>query len=216
MAPEAYRDEKCTEKVDVYSLSMMMWEMVTGKLPWEGSNFQEVRNAVANLGKRPPLPAELPDRISQLMTECWDPVPEKRPSAGEVCNFPFKRISSNALLSHAFLAPDVLPLSVHELPTAVCASSRYNSRTHARTHSLAPPTSLLLPHPYPHAHHLPTSRHFCLAQVLAKIESMGVKSRFVELRENRQREERERRENKVCLFMFHMENERWKYGRGER
>jgi serine/threonine protein kinase len=36
MAPEAYRDEKCTEKIDIYSLSMMMWEMLTGKLPWDG------------------------------------------------------------------------------------------------------------------------------------------------------------------------------------
>ena len=76
-----------------------------------------------------------------------------------------------------------------------------HSRTHTRTHSLSPPTSPLLPHLHLNAHHLPTPRHFCLAQVLGKIESMGVKSRFVELRENRQREERERRENKVCLFM---------------
>ena len=40
MAPEAYRDEKCTEKIDIYSLAMMMWEMLTSQLPWDGSNFQ--------------------------------------------------------------------------------------------------------------------------------------------------------------------------------
>ena len=66
MAPEAYRDERCTEKIDIYSLAMMMWEMLTGQLPWEGSNFQEVRNAVANLAKRPPIPPEIPQGISSV------------------------------------------------------------------------------------------------------------------------------------------------------
>jgi serine/threonine protein kinase len=40
MAPESYRDEKCTEKIDIYSLAMMVWEMLTGQLPWDGWNFQ--------------------------------------------------------------------------------------------------------------------------------------------------------------------------------
>ena len=40
MAPESYRDEKCTEKIDIYSLAMMIWEMLTGQLPWDGWNFQ--------------------------------------------------------------------------------------------------------------------------------------------------------------------------------
>jgi serine/threonine protein kinase len=40
MAPESYRDEKCTEKIDIYSLAMMIWEMLTAQLPWDGSNFQ--------------------------------------------------------------------------------------------------------------------------------------------------------------------------------
>lgn len=42
MAPESYRDERCTERIDIYSLAMLMWEMTTGQLPWEGSNFQDV------------------------------------------------------------------------------------------------------------------------------------------------------------------------------
>ena len=43
----------------------------------------------------------------------------------------------------------------------------------------------------------------CLSvQVLAKIEGMGMKSRFVELRENRQREERERREKLVSCALL--------------
>ena len=32
MAPEAYRDELCTEKIDIYSLAMLTWEMLTGQV----------------------------------------------------------------------------------------------------------------------------------------------------------------------------------------
>ena len=39
--------------------------------------------------------------------------------------------------------------------------------------------------------------HLSCIQVLARIEAMGVKSRFIELRETRHREERERKEAKL-------------------
>ncbi len=32
MAPEAYRDELCTEKIDIYSFAMLTWEMLTGQV----------------------------------------------------------------------------------------------------------------------------------------------------------------------------------------
>uniref|UniRef100_A0A0C3SMI5 Protein kinase domain-containing protein n=1 Tax=Guillardia theta (strain CCMP2712) TaxID=905079 RepID=A0A0C3SMI5_GUITC len=76
--------EKCTEKIDIYSLSMMMWEMLTSKLPWDGSNFQDVRQAVAHLGERPPIPADTPLQLADLLRDCWHMDPEQRPSAAAV------------------------------------------------------------------------------------------------------------------------------------
>jgi serine/threonine protein kinase len=35
-APEALKDQKCTEKVDIYSLGVVVWELITRKHPWEG------------------------------------------------------------------------------------------------------------------------------------------------------------------------------------
>jgi len=86
MAPEAYRDEKCTEKIDIYSLAMMMWEMITSQLPWDGSNFQDVRHAVASAGERPPIPPDCPPALAQVLRDCWQPLPENRPSASSVLN----------------------------------------------------------------------------------------------------------------------------------
>ncbi len=86
MAPESYRDDKCTERIDIFSLAMMMWEMITGQvrprsavscacqlsldvpwqLPWEGSNFQDVRHAVASAGLRPEIPADTPASLAEV------------------------------------------------------------------------------------------------------------------------------------------------------
>jgi len=112
MAPEAYRDEKCTEKIDIYSLAMMIWEMLTSQLPWDGSNFQDVRNAVANLAKRPPLPADIPSGLSSLVTDCWHALPEKRPAAAEVCALACSFHSSSSPLQLTCL----LPLASPSLP----------------------------------------------------------------------------------------------------
>ena len=84
MAPESYRDEKCTEKIDIYSLGMMTWEMITHQLPWEGSNFQDVRHAVATAGERPPIPPDCPPALAQLLRDCWHALAEQRPSAAQV------------------------------------------------------------------------------------------------------------------------------------
>jgi serine/threonine protein kinase len=39
MAPEAYRDELCTEKIDIYSFAMLTWEKLTGQVGVSGNPF---------------------------------------------------------------------------------------------------------------------------------------------------------------------------------
>jgi hypothetical protein len=58
--------------------------MLTGVLPWDGSNFQDVRHAVATAGERPPIPAHTPQGIRELLQDCWHPQPEHRPAAADV------------------------------------------------------------------------------------------------------------------------------------
>ena len=56
---------------------MMMWEMFTGQLPWEGSNFQDVRHAVANLGKRPPVPENLTEPVAKVGCDLFASCPAR-------------------------------------------------------------------------------------------------------------------------------------------
>lgn len=42
MAPECFIGEGVNEKIDVYSLAMLLWECVTGERPWKGHNMMQV------------------------------------------------------------------------------------------------------------------------------------------------------------------------------
>ncbi|XP_015756075.1 PREDICTED: mitogen-activated protein kinase kinase kinase 7-like [Acropora digitifera] len=71
-----------TEKCDVHSFGVILWEMITRRKPYDDmprSNAFTVMWAVYN-GTRPPLIAGIPKPIEDLMTSCWDKDPLSRPS----------------------------------------------------------------------------------------------------------------------------------------
>ena len=85
MAPELFGQEKACEKVDVYSLGMVLWQCLTGKTPWGHLTvpFQVVM-LVGIEQKRPDLPADCPPPLRSLIEKCWDGDPRRRPSCAEI------------------------------------------------------------------------------------------------------------------------------------
>ncbi|XP_020884091.1 serine/threonine-protein kinase B-raf [Arabidopsis lyrata subsp. lyrata] len=90
MAPELIRNEPVTEKCDIFSFGVIMWELCTLSQPWKGVPKEKVIHIVANEGARLTLP-EGP--LRQLIADCWLE-PEQRPSCKEImhrlktCKFP--------------------------------------------------------------------------------------------------------------------------------
>eukprot|EP00879_Flechtneria_rotunda_P007768 GHRR01008141.1.p1 GENE.GHRR01008141.1~~GHRR01008141.1.p1 ORF type:complete len:486 (+),score=123.48 GHRR01008141.1:1274-2731(+) len=88
MAPECFSGEGITEKVDVYALGMLLWELLTGERPWKGLNLVQVAFQVAIAGNRPPLPAadphKCPAKLAKLIDDCWAQNPKDRPTSREV------------------------------------------------------------------------------------------------------------------------------------
>ncbi|XP_020527918.1 dual specificity protein kinase splB isoform X2 [Amborella trichopoda] len=80
MAPELIRNEPFTEKCDVFSLGVIMWELCTLRRPWEGVPPMQVIYAVAHEGVRLEIP-EGP--LGKLISDCWAE-PEERPSCEEI------------------------------------------------------------------------------------------------------------------------------------
>lgn len=80
MAPELIRNEPFTEKCDIFSLGVIIWELCTLSRPWYGTPPERVVYAVANEGSRLEIP-EGP--VGRLIADCWAE-PQERPSCEDI------------------------------------------------------------------------------------------------------------------------------------
>eukprot|EP01112_Ceratiomyxa_fruticulosa_P016483 TRINITY_DN498_c0_g4_i1.p1 TRINITY_DN498_c0_g4~~TRINITY_DN498_c0_g4_i1.p1 ORF type:complete len:529 (+),score=79.00 TRINITY_DN498_c0_g4_i1:388-1974(+) len=82
MSPEVLRAERYTEKADVFSFGLVLYELATRKIPHHGLTAYQVIYKVVNSLEFPlPLPTEFISPIFvNLMKRCLDYDPEKRPT----------------------------------------------------------------------------------------------------------------------------------------
>jgi len=78
VAPEVLNEEGYTEKADVYSFAIVLWELLTRLVPYAGKNTMQIVRAV-DRGDRLTIPPWCPSDYDALIQECWDPNPAKRP-----------------------------------------------------------------------------------------------------------------------------------------
>uniref|UniRef100_A0A1D2A5N4 Protein kinase domain-containing protein n=2 Tax=Auxenochlorella protothecoides TaxID=3075 RepID=A0A1D2A5N4_AUXPR len=71
-APEMLWGERCSEKADIYSYGIVLWEMCTGEKPVRG----QLRDVV--------VPSECPESVRTLILECLETRPTRRPSALQI------------------------------------------------------------------------------------------------------------------------------------
>ena len=79
-APEVIDYTNFSSKSDVWAYGILCWELFSGgQSPYKGFQNTRVADEVRR-GYRLQRPAACPADIYQLMTNCWDHQPEKRPS----------------------------------------------------------------------------------------------------------------------------------------
>ena len=78
------RKKPYNQKVDVYSFGIMLWEMITGKLPFKGVTRDEFMTEVVGKGFRPTIAKNLSPVLANLLRDCWDANPLKRPSFEDI------------------------------------------------------------------------------------------------------------------------------------
>ncbi|CAN6170521.1 unnamed protein product [Urochloa humidicola] len=88
MAPEllSMGGTKVSEKIDVYSFGIVMWEILTGEDPYDGMHYGGVIGGILSNTLRPPVPASCNPEWRKLMEQCWSTEPERRPSFTEVAS----------------------------------------------------------------------------------------------------------------------------------
>ncbi len=78
-APELIANRAYTEKVDIYSYGVFLWELMCRQTPHEGMPHFELAYAILAHNLRPQIPSWMPETYAQLMQSCWSSKSEFRP-----------------------------------------------------------------------------------------------------------------------------------------
>jgi hypothetical protein len=99
MAPEVMHCKPQGLRVDIYSVGIVMWEVMAGVIPWKDMDYVQIIQRVthqANDSTRPPpgrppvdnmFRAVAPSGFISLMEECWAQDPKWRPSADQCVEY---------------------------------------------------------------------------------------------------------------------------------
>ncbi|MFN2495534.1 MAG: serine/threonine-protein kinase, partial [Pseudonocardiaceae bacterium] len=84
MAPELITGREARPPADVYSLGIMLFELLAGRRPFHEPNTAALQRA--HLEQAPVRPAGLPEPLWHLVAACLDKEPARRPTPGQVAD----------------------------------------------------------------------------------------------------------------------------------
>ncbi|KAL3724627.1 hypothetical protein ACJRO7_029743 [Eucalyptus globulus] len=86
MAPELLNgtNNRVSEKVDIFSFGIAMWEMLTGEEPYANMHCGAIIGGIVSNTLRPPIPEGCDPEWRELMEECWSADPSRRPSFTQI------------------------------------------------------------------------------------------------------------------------------------
>ncbi|XP_039176604.1 mitogen-activated protein kinase kinase kinase 20 isoform X5 [Crotalus tigris] len=84
MAPEVIQSLPVSETCDTYSYGVVLWEMLTREVPFKGLEGLQVAWLVVEKNERLTIPSSCPGSFAELMLQCWEADPKKRPSFKQI------------------------------------------------------------------------------------------------------------------------------------
>ncbi|XP_059823367.1 mitogen-activated protein kinase kinase kinase 13-like [Hypanus sabinus] len=84
MAPEVIRNEPVSEKVDIWSFGVVLWELLTGEVPYKDVDSSAIIWGVGSNSLHLPVPSTCPDGFKILMKQTWHSKPRNRPSFRQI------------------------------------------------------------------------------------------------------------------------------------
>lgn len=77
--PEVILHSRYNQSIDVYSFGIVLWEMLSGELPYGSLTPVQAASAVVEQGLRPDIGRDVPCFLAGVIRTCWDPEPSRRP-----------------------------------------------------------------------------------------------------------------------------------------
>ncbi|XP_073112922.1 serine/threonine-protein kinase STY46 isoform X1 [Elaeis guineensis] len=84
MAPEVIEHKPYDQKADVFSFGIVLWELLTGKIPYEDLTPLQAAFGVVEKGLRPIIPEHAHPKLAELLERCWQQDPSLRPDFSEI------------------------------------------------------------------------------------------------------------------------------------
>lgn len=84
MAVEVIRRQPYNLKADVFSFSVLLWEIMALVKPYDGLVGQQVKECVAAFGERPIIPRKWPTNLRRILKRGWTENTIQRPNITEV------------------------------------------------------------------------------------------------------------------------------------
>lgn len=86
MAPEVYFNEPYNGKADVWSLGTMLFQLLTGQLPFQASTHKELQKKLNSCDYQIPKDIKLSSECISFISDCLQKDPSKRSSLRTLTN----------------------------------------------------------------------------------------------------------------------------------
>ncbi|KAM3286515.1 serine/threonine-protein kinase STY17 [Capsicum chacoense] len=84
MAPEVIEHKPYDHKADVFSFGVVLWELLTGEIPYAYLTPLQAAIGVVQQGLRPTIPKSTHPKLAELLEKCWQQDPTQRPDFSEI------------------------------------------------------------------------------------------------------------------------------------
>lgn len=84
MAPELIKCADYDESIDVYAYGVVLWEMLTGMVPFEGKESFQIIYVLLSDPNPHPIPPDAPEPLSNLIQKCVSQDPKSRPTFTDI------------------------------------------------------------------------------------------------------------------------------------